>query len=166
VSRLGPPSISSTSPSAADLPYLRRRGGDAEELKVRGMPLGLVPEMSYEEKEIMLYAGEAALFYCNGLVEAHALKVRCSASLDIGHSCQNTVRSNLWWTSIRGARLLCWGRPRAGESYYPPYAAPPRNPTLTETSVNTVVGGLLLAHLRPTTRDHPTAHSKRTSRLL
>ena len=35
------------------------------------MPLGLMPGMSYEEKEIMLEAGEAALFYSDGLVEAH-----------------------------------------------------------------------------------------------
>jgi serine phosphatase RsbU (regulator of sigma subunit)/predicted ester cyclase len=54
-----------------DLPYLRRRGGDCEELKARGMPLGLMPGMSYEEKEITLQTGEAALFYSDGLVEAH-----------------------------------------------------------------------------------------------
>jgi serine phosphatase RsbU (regulator of sigma subunit) len=33
--------------------------------------LALMPEMGYEEKEIALYAGEAALFYSDGLVEAH-----------------------------------------------------------------------------------------------
>ena len=54
-----------------DLPYLRRGGGDAEELRARGMPLGLMPGMSYEEKETLLQAGEAALFYSDGLVEAH-----------------------------------------------------------------------------------------------
>jgi serine phosphatase RsbU (regulator of sigma subunit) len=55
-----------------DLPYLRRSGGgDAEELRARGMPLGLMPGMGYEEKEITLQAGEAALFYSDGLVEAH-----------------------------------------------------------------------------------------------
>src|ERR671921_1501130 len=37
-----------------DLPYLWHRGGDAEELRARGMPLGLMPGMSYEEKEITL----------------------------------------------------------------------------------------------------------------
>ena len=35
------------------------------------MPLGLMPGMDYEEKEIALDAGEAALFYSDGLVEAH-----------------------------------------------------------------------------------------------
>jgi serine phosphatase RsbU (regulator of sigma subunit) len=53
-----------------DLPYLHRNG-DAEELRVRGMPLGLMPGMDYEEKETILEAGEAALFYSDGLVEAH-----------------------------------------------------------------------------------------------
>jgi serine phosphatase RsbU (regulator of sigma subunit) len=53
-----------------DLPYLQRRG-EAEELRARGMPLGLMPGMSYEEKETTLHAGEAALFYSDGLVEAH-----------------------------------------------------------------------------------------------
>jgi serine phosphatase RsbU (regulator of sigma subunit)/predicted ester cyclase len=53
-----------------DLPYLHRNG-EAEELRARGMPLGLMPGMSYEEKETILEAGEAALFYSDGLVEAH-----------------------------------------------------------------------------------------------
>jgi serine phosphatase RsbU (regulator of sigma subunit) len=53
-----------------DLPYVRH-GSDAEELRARGMPLGLMPGMSYEEKEIMLDAGESVLFYSDGLVEAH-----------------------------------------------------------------------------------------------
>ena len=54
-----------------DLPYVRRGSGDAEELMARGMPLGLMPGMSYEEKETILRAGEAALLYSDGLVEAH-----------------------------------------------------------------------------------------------
>jgi serine phosphatase RsbU (regulator of sigma subunit) len=33
--------------------------------------LGHMPGMGYEEKEIALRAGEAALFYSDGLVEAH-----------------------------------------------------------------------------------------------
>ena len=53
-----------------DLPYLHRNG-EAEELRARGMPLGLMPGMNYEQKEIVLDAGEAALFYSDGLVEAH-----------------------------------------------------------------------------------------------
>jgi serine phosphatase RsbU (regulator of sigma subunit)/predicted ester cyclase len=53
-----------------DLPYLHRNNA-AEELRARGMPLGLMPGMGYEEGEIVLDAGEAALFYSDGLVEAH-----------------------------------------------------------------------------------------------
>ena len=54
-----------------DLPYLRRLDGDCEELRARGMPLGLMPAMGYEEKEVELDAGEGVLFYSDGLVEAH-----------------------------------------------------------------------------------------------
>jgi predicted ester cyclase len=54
-----------------DMPYLRRRGGNCEELRARGMPLGLMPGMDYEQKEIVLDGGEAALLYSDGLVEAH-----------------------------------------------------------------------------------------------
>jgi serine phosphatase RsbU (regulator of sigma subunit)/predicted ester cyclase len=53
-----------------DLPYLRQ-GGSAEELRARGMPLGLMPGMSYEENEATLEAGDSTLFYSDGLVEAH-----------------------------------------------------------------------------------------------
>ncbi len=56
-----------------DLPYLHRNR-DTEELRARGMPLGLMPGMGYEENETILEAGEAALFYSDGLVEAHDLK--------------------------------------------------------------------------------------------
>jgi ketosteroid isomerase-like protein len=53
-----------------DLPYLHH-SGDCEELRARGMPLGLMPGMSYEEKEIELDVGEGVFFYSDGLVEAH-----------------------------------------------------------------------------------------------
>jgi predicted ester cyclase len=49
-----------------DLPYLHRGGGESEELRARGMPLGLMPGMSYEEKGITLQAGEAALLTVTG----------------------------------------------------------------------------------------------------
>jgi len=68
---LDPKSASLTYANAGhDLPYLWH-GGDAEELRARGMPLGLMPGMSYEENDMMLDASEAALFYSDGLVEAH-----------------------------------------------------------------------------------------------
>jgi serine phosphatase RsbU (regulator of sigma subunit)/ketosteroid isomerase-like protein len=53
-----------------DLPYLHRNA-EAEELRARGMPLGLMPGRGYEEKKTILEAGKSALFYSDGLVEAH-----------------------------------------------------------------------------------------------
>src|SRR5215213_3213157 len=53
-----------------DLPYLWR-GGNAQELRARGMPLGLMAGMFYEEKESTLETGDGALLYSDGLVEAH-----------------------------------------------------------------------------------------------
>jgi serine phosphatase RsbU (regulator of sigma subunit)/anti-sigma regulatory factor (Ser/Thr protein kinase) len=53
-----------------DLPY-RRHGDHVDELVARGMPLGLMPGMIYEEKEITLAPGESILLYSDGLVEAH-----------------------------------------------------------------------------------------------
>jgi steroid delta-isomerase-like uncharacterized protein len=53
-----------------DLPYLWH-SGECEELRARGMPLGLMPGMNYEEKEIVLQEGDSALLYTDGLVEAH-----------------------------------------------------------------------------------------------
>src|ERR671921_337551 len=55
-----------------DLPYRRKASaGGAEELRATGMPLGLLPGMEYEEKEIVLESGDSVLFYSDGLVEAH-----------------------------------------------------------------------------------------------
>jgi serine phosphatase RsbU (regulator of sigma subunit) len=53
-----------------DLPYLRHAKG-VTELRATGMPLGLMPGMGYEEKEVTLEAGDGVLFYSDGLVEAH-----------------------------------------------------------------------------------------------
>ena len=53
-----------------DLPYLRR-GEDAEQLRARGMPLGLMSGVSYEEGQSLLHEGDGILFYSDGLVEAH-----------------------------------------------------------------------------------------------
>jgi serine phosphatase RsbU (regulator of sigma subunit)/predicted ester cyclase len=41
------------------------------DLSARGMPLGLMAGMSYEEKETVLVPGEGVLFYTDGLIEAH-----------------------------------------------------------------------------------------------
>jgi serine phosphatase RsbU (regulator of sigma subunit) len=53
-----------------DLPYVWH-GGDAEELRSRVMHLGLMLGISYKQKEMVLEADEIALFYSDGLVEAH-----------------------------------------------------------------------------------------------
>jgi steroid delta-isomerase-like uncharacterized protein len=53
-----------------DLPYLWH-SGECEELRARGMPLGLMPGMSYKEKEIILDADQGVFYYSDGLVEAY-----------------------------------------------------------------------------------------------
>jgi serine phosphatase RsbU (regulator of sigma subunit) len=54
-----------------DPPHVRRSDDNAEELRARGMPLGLMPGMGYEEEVASLREGESVLFYSDGLVEAH-----------------------------------------------------------------------------------------------
>ncbi len=53
-----------------DLPY-RWRGDKVNELRATGMPLGLMPGMTYEEKQTFLEPGDSVLFYSDGLAEAH-----------------------------------------------------------------------------------------------
>src|SRR5579859_4634446 len=51
-------------------PYLRTANG-VTSLRARGMPLGLMPSMSYEENDAKLVPGDSILLYSDGLVEAH-----------------------------------------------------------------------------------------------
>ena len=53
-----------------DLPY-RQDTDTVYELHATGMPLGLMPEMHYEEQEVIVALDESILFYSDGLVEAH-----------------------------------------------------------------------------------------------
>ena len=53
-----------------DLPYVKTADGVIE-LRARGMPLGLMPGMAYEEKEAVLEPGESVLLHSDGVVEAH-----------------------------------------------------------------------------------------------
>jgi serine phosphatase RsbU (regulator of sigma subunit)/anti-sigma regulatory factor (Ser/Thr protein kinase) len=53
-----------------DLPYVQTADGVVE-LRARGMPLGLMPGMSYEEKEATLQPGESVLLHSDGVLEAH-----------------------------------------------------------------------------------------------
>lgn len=53
-----------------DLPYVKTADGIVE-LRARGMPLGLMPDMTYEEKEAILQPGDSVLLHSDGVVEAH-----------------------------------------------------------------------------------------------
>src|SRR5215204_2235922 len=53
-----------------DLPYVKTADGIVE-LRARGMPLGLMPDMPYEEKEAILAPGDSVLLHSDGVVEAH-----------------------------------------------------------------------------------------------
>ncbi len=50
---------------------IRHSNGVVTEFHARGMPLGLMPGMEYEEKEDYLAPGDQLLLYSDGLVEAH-----------------------------------------------------------------------------------------------
>lgn len=53
-----------------DLPYVKTAHGLVE-LRARGMPLGLMSGMAYEEKEATLDHGDSVLLHSDGVVEAH-----------------------------------------------------------------------------------------------
>lgn len=53
-----------------NLPYLRT-GQGVVELRARGMPLGLMAGMAYEEKAAVLNPGDQVVLYSDGLIEAH-----------------------------------------------------------------------------------------------
>jgi anti-sigma regulatory factor (Ser/Thr protein kinase) len=53
-----------------NVPYVRTDEG-VDELRATGMPLGLLPAMSYEEKETTLPPGGSVLLHSDGLAEAH-----------------------------------------------------------------------------------------------
>src|SRR3954454_23635489 len=53
-----------------DLPYVKTADSIVE-LRARGMPLGLMPGMSYEEKDAVLEPGDSVLLHSDGVVEAH-----------------------------------------------------------------------------------------------
>ena len=53
-----------------NVPYMRT-GSGVQELRATGMPLGLMPGMTYEEQSVTLAPGDNVLFHSDGLVEAH-----------------------------------------------------------------------------------------------
>jgi serine phosphatase RsbU (regulator of sigma subunit)/anti-sigma regulatory factor (Ser/Thr protein kinase) len=54
-----------------NLPYVRTAEGTAE-LRATGMPLGLLPGITYEEKEAFLEPGQVMLLHSDGVAEAHS----------------------------------------------------------------------------------------------
>ncbi len=53
-----------------NLPYQLAKSV-VKELKAAGMPLGLMPDMSYDVYETVIDPGDYLIFYSDGLVEAH-----------------------------------------------------------------------------------------------
>src|SRR5947209_4054138 len=53
-----------------NLPYLRGADG-VRELRATGMPLGLMPAMTYEQSTAVIQPGECLLLHSDGLAEAH-----------------------------------------------------------------------------------------------
>jgi serine phosphatase RsbU (regulator of sigma subunit)/anti-sigma regulatory factor (Ser/Thr protein kinase) len=49
----------------------RRGPGGVSELKATGMPLGLMPNMRYDENEVVISPGDTILLQSDGLAEAH-----------------------------------------------------------------------------------------------
>jgi len=54
-----------------NLPFVRTDAG-VTELRATGMPLGLMPDMTYEETEVQLQRGQQILLHSDGIAEAHA----------------------------------------------------------------------------------------------
>ncbi|HEX6254496.1 MAG TPA: SpoIIE family protein phosphatase [Euzebyales bacterium] len=53
------------------VPYVRATDGTVRELRARGMPLGLLPDMRYDEAETVLAPGDQVLLHSDGVAEAH-----------------------------------------------------------------------------------------------
>ncbi len=52
------------------LPYQLHKNGISE-LRATGMPLGLLPDMIYEDQQKLIESGDQVIFFSDGLVEAH-----------------------------------------------------------------------------------------------
>jgi len=79
--------------------------------------------MSYEEKEITLQAGEAALFYSDGLIEAHDPQGEMFGSPRLrALIAEDADERSAGGLTPRGALLLRRGGLGAGGRHHPPYA--------------------------------------------
>ncbi|MEO8328585.1 MAG: SpoIIE family protein phosphatase [Candidatus Nanopelagicales bacterium] len=54
-----------------NLPFVRAVDGTVRELRATGMPLGLMPGMTYEQSQAVIAPGERLLMYSDGLTEQH-----------------------------------------------------------------------------------------------
>lgn len=54
-----------------NLPFLRSADGTVVELKARGMPLGLMTGMAYEELDATMTPGDELVLHSDGIAEAH-----------------------------------------------------------------------------------------------
>jgi anti-anti-sigma factor len=54
-----------------NLPYVRGVDGSVRELRATGMPLGLMPGLTYEQSTAIIQPGEHLLLYSDGLCEQH-----------------------------------------------------------------------------------------------
>jgi serine phosphatase RsbU (regulator of sigma subunit)/anti-sigma regulatory factor (Ser/Thr protein kinase) len=53
-----------------NLPYVRMDGG-VQELRATGLPLGIMPGITYDDREATIEAGHSVLLHSDGLAEAH-----------------------------------------------------------------------------------------------
>jgi predicted ester cyclase len=79
-----------------DLPYLWH-SGECEELRARGMPLGLMPGMGYEEKETVLQGATAPSSTLTAWLRPTTRKERCSAFRACRRSCPSSLRRRARW---------------------------------------------------------------------
>ena len=94
---LDPESGRFTYANAGHNPPCCRNPNQVTDLWASGMPLGLMPNMTYEERETVLQQGDGVLFYSDGLVEAHNPEREMLGS----HRLRNLVT-----THVRGGRSL------------------------------------------------------------
>jgi serine phosphatase RsbU (regulator of sigma subunit)/anti-sigma regulatory factor (Ser/Thr protein kinase) len=86
-----------------NLPYrFQPQNGALGELRARGMPLGLMPNMVYEEQETTIAPGECLVFFSDGLVEAHSPQREMFGNSRI----QNVLRASAGDGAILIQRIL------------------------------------------------------------
>jgi serine phosphatase RsbU (regulator of sigma subunit) len=71
---LDPTSGALTYANAGHLPPYVQSARGAVELRATGMPLGLMPAMTYDERQAQLEPGDNLILYSDGLVEAHSME--------------------------------------------------------------------------------------------